>query len=36
VEFVHPVIVGKRALPALDLGANFELHLPVILRRRTW
>jgi D-sedoheptulose 7-phosphate isomerase len=32
VEFVHPVIVGKRALPALDLGPNFELHLPVILR----
>ena len=32
VEFVHPVIVGKRALPALDLGANFELYLPVILR----
>jgi D-sedoheptulose 7-phosphate isomerase len=32
VEFVHPVIVGKRALPALDLGSNFELHLPVILR----
>jgi D-sedoheptulose 7-phosphate isomerase len=32
VEFVHPVIVGKRALPALDLGSNFELYLPVILR----
>src|SRR5215210_6663023 len=32
VEFVHPVIVGKRALPALDLGPDFELHLPVILR----
>ncbi len=32
VEFVHPVIVGKRALPALDLGPNFELHLPVIVR----
>ena len=31
VEFVHPVIVGKRALPALDLGPDFELHLPVIL-----
>ena len=32
VEFVHPVIVGKRALPALDLGPNFETHLPIILR----
>src|SRR6202035_3447664 len=24
VEFVHPVIVGKRALPALDLSAAFD------------
>ena len=32
VEFVHPVIVGKRALPALDLGPDFEGRLPVILR----
>ena len=32
VEFVHPVIVGKRALPALDLGSNFEALLPVVLR----
>ena len=32
VEFVHPVIVGKRALPALDVGPDFETHLPVILR----
>src|SRR5919109_156031 len=32
VEFVHPVIVGKRALPALDVGPDFEAHLPVILR----
>ena len=32
VEFVHPVIVGKRALPALDLGSNFETTLPTILR----
>ncbi len=24
VEFVHPVIVGKRALPALDLSALFD------------
>lgn len=31
VEFVHPVIVGKRALPALDLGSDFELRLPVLL-----
>lgn len=32
VEFVHPVIVGKRALPAIDLGPEFEAWLPVILR----
>ena len=32
VEFVHPVIVGKRALPALDLGPNFETGLPTVLR----
>src|SRR5829696_1169372 len=32
VEFVHPVIVGKRALPALDLGPEFETRLPVILQ----
>lgn len=32
VEFVHPVIVGKRALPALDLGPEFESRLPVVLR----
>src|ERR671913_1144200 len=32
VEFVHPVIVGKRALPALDVGPDFEARLPVILR----
>jgi len=32
VEFVHPVIVGKRALPALDLGPEFETRLPVVLR----
>jgi D-sedoheptulose 7-phosphate isomerase len=32
VEFVHPVIVGKRALPALDLGPDFETSLSVILR----
>jgi len=27
VEFVHPVIVGKRALPALDLSLAFTLWL---------
>src|SRR5215211_7775470 len=32
VEFVHPVIVGKRALPALDLGPDFETRLPIILQ----
>ena len=32
VEFVHPVIVGKRALPAMDLGPDFEKRLPVMLR----
>src|SRR5215207_6036451 len=32
VEFVHPVIVGKRALPALDLGPDFGRRLPVVLQ----
>jgi D-sedoheptulose 7-phosphate isomerase len=32
VEFVHPVIVGKRALPALDLSAAFGCWLPSIVR----
>ncbi len=32
VEFVHPVIVGKRALPALDVGPEFERRLPIIVR----
>ncbi len=32
VEFVHPVIVGKRALPALDLGPDFGRRMPVVLR----
>jgi len=32
VEFVHPVIVGKRALPALDISALFRPWLEVILR----
>jgi D-sedoheptulose 7-phosphate isomerase len=31
VEFVHPVIVGKRALPALDLSLDFERWLPALL-----
>ena len=31
VEFVHPVIVGKRALPALDLGPDFERRLSVMI-----
>src|SRR4051812_9545609 len=31
VEFVHPVIVGKRALPALDLSVAFERWLPAIV-----
>jgi len=30
VEFVHPVIVGKRALPALDLSAAFEAWVPSV------
>jgi D-sedoheptulose 7-phosphate isomerase len=32
VEFVHPVIVGKRALPALDLSRCFGERLEAILR----
>ena len=32
VEFVHPVIVGKRALPALDLSAVYRPWLRTILR----
>ena len=32
VEFVHPVIVGKQALPALDLGPDFKRRMPVVLR----
>jgi D-sedoheptulose 7-phosphate isomerase len=31
VEFVHPVIVGKRALPALDLSLDFEPWLRALL-----
>jgi D-sedoheptulose 7-phosphate isomerase len=32
VEFVHPVIVGKRALPALDISLMFRPWLETILR----
>ncbi len=32
VEFVHPVIVGKRALPALDLSAAFTAWIEALLR----
>ncbi|HEU4413677.1 MAG TPA: SIS domain-containing protein [Candidatus Angelobacter sp.] len=31
VEFVHPVIVGKRALPALDLSLSFRPWMEAIL-----
>ena len=31
VEFVHPVIVGKRALPALDLSLSFRSWMDAIL-----
>ena len=33
VEFVHPVILGKRALPALDLSITFRAWLEAIVRR---
>ena len=32
VEFVHPVIVGKRALAALDLSAAFDRSLAAVVR----
>jgi D-sedoheptulose 7-phosphate isomerase len=32
VEFVHPVIVGKRALPALDLSVLFRPWVEAVLR----
>ena len=32
VEFVHPVIVGKRALPALDLSILFRPWIEAILQ----
>jgi D-sedoheptulose 7-phosphate isomerase len=31
VEFVHPVLVGKPALPATDLSLSFETLLPVLV-----
>ena len=31
VEFVHPVLVGKRALPALDLSVAYNDWIPAIL-----
>jgi D-sedoheptulose 7-phosphate isomerase len=34
VEFVHPVIVGKRALPALDLSLAFASWVPAVVRPR--
>jgi D-sedoheptulose 7-phosphate isomerase len=34
VEFVHPVLVGKPALPAADLSASFEASLPVLAGKR--
>ncbi len=30
VEFVHPVLAGKRALPALDLSADYPHVVPVL------
>src|SRR6202047_2950783 len=32
VEFVHPVIVGKRALPALDVSMEYRSWLDALLR----
>jgi D-sedoheptulose 7-phosphate isomerase len=32
VEFVHPVLVGKPALPASDVSLSFETALPVLVR----
>jgi D-sedoheptulose 7-phosphate isomerase len=32
VEFVHPVIVGKRALPAMDLSLAFEPWVDAVLQ----
>src|SRR5271168_1995355 len=33
VEFVHPIIVGKRALPALDLSLQFRPWLEALVNR---
>jgi D-sedoheptulose 7-phosphate isomerase len=33
VEFLHPVLVGKRALPALDLSTAYEQCLPALIRK---
>ncbi len=33
VEFVHPVLVGKRALPATDLSLSFETSLPALVHQ---
>jgi D-sedoheptulose 7-phosphate isomerase len=32
VEFVHPVLVGKRALPALDLSSGYRELVPALVR----
>jgi D-sedoheptulose 7-phosphate isomerase len=32
VEFIHPIIVGKRALPTLDLGPEFASRLPLLIQ----
>lgn len=32
VEFLHPVLVGKRALPALDVSAGYRDTLPALVR----
>lgn len=32
VEFIHPIIVGKRALPAMDMGPDFAARLPHLLQ----
>src|SRR6202030_2916252 len=32
VEFVHPIIVGKRALPAIDLSLSFRPWMDALLQ----
>jgi D-sedoheptulose 7-phosphate isomerase len=32
VEFVHPVLTGKRALPALDLSMAYRVWVPAVVR----